>query len=407
MMPIGPCRQHRALVVEAGHQHVDAAADLGEHVLLRHLAILEHQFAGVGAAHAELVELLRGGKSLHALFDDEGGDAARAGIGIGLGVDHQRIGDRAVGDPHLVAVEHEAVALLVGAGLHRDHVGAGAGLGHRERADMLAGNQFWQIFALLRLVAVAADLVDAEVGMRAVGEPDRRRRPRHLLHRQAMLEIAEARAAIFLLDRDAVQAERADFRPEVAGEDCCCGRSRRRAARSRWRRNAATVSRMASAVSPRSKLNIFCALGIMAGLPAILALLAQAFSPASHACHGKMIRCRIDSRCAPYRKTPPLRRAARRGCNRVKHCRAGRRTIVGPRDASHGRSRMHGTIDHDRRRSPARGAGQSQCDAACGFRSRRSRAVPLGYALAVFRPAAQGRAGPLLQGLACSARTGR
>ncbi len=31
-----------------------------------------------------------------------------------------------------------------------------------------------------------------------------------------MLEIAEAGAAIFLLDGDAVQAERADLRPEVA-----------------------------------------------------------------------------------------------------------------------------------------------------------------------------------------------
>src|SRR6202790_5042180 len=33
-----------------------------------------------------------------------------------------------------------------------------------------------------------------------------------------MLEIAEPRAAIFLLDGNSVQAERADFRPEVAGE---------------------------------------------------------------------------------------------------------------------------------------------------------------------------------------------
>src|SRR6195952_5952784 len=33
-----------------------------------------------------------------------------------------------------------------------------------------------------------------------------------------MLEIAQPRPAIFLLDRNAVQAERADFRPQVAGE---------------------------------------------------------------------------------------------------------------------------------------------------------------------------------------------
>ncbi len=36
-----------------------------------------------------------------------------AGFGIGLGVDHQRVGVGAVGDPHLAAVEHVAVAALV------------------------------------------------------------------------------------------------------------------------------------------------------------------------------------------------------------------------------------------------------------------------------------------------------
>ena len=91
-MPSGPAGQHRALVVEAAHQHVHAVADAAEHVLRRHLAILEHQLAGVGAAHAELVELLRGRETLEALLDQERGDAARAGVRIGLGIDHQRVG---------------------------------------------------------------------------------------------------------------------------------------------------------------------------------------------------------------------------------------------------------------------------------------------------------------------------
>ena len=54
--------------------------------------------------------------------------------------------------------------------------------------------------------------------MRAVGQADRGRGPRHFLDRDAVLEIAEAGAAIFLLDGDAVQAERADLGPEVARE---------------------------------------------------------------------------------------------------------------------------------------------------------------------------------------------
>src|SRR3981189_1752874 len=83
---------------------------------------------------------------------------------------------------------------------------------------MLAGNQLRQIFPLLRFVAIAADLVDAKVRMRAVGQADRRRRPRDLLDPDAVLEIAEPGSAIFLLDGDAVQPERSDFRPEIPRE---------------------------------------------------------------------------------------------------------------------------------------------------------------------------------------------
>ena len=54
--------------------------------------------------------------------------------------------------------------------------------------------------------------------MRAVGQPDRAGRARDLLHGDAVLEIAEAGAAEFLLDRDAVHAERAELGPQIARE---------------------------------------------------------------------------------------------------------------------------------------------------------------------------------------------
>src|SRR6267142_3961569 len=81
---------------------------------------------------------------------------------------------------------------------------------------MFARNQLRQIFPLLRFIAVAANLIDAKVRMRAVGQANRRRRPRNLLDRDAVLEIAQPRTAILLLDRYSVQAERADLRPQVA-----------------------------------------------------------------------------------------------------------------------------------------------------------------------------------------------
>ena len=79
--PSGPPVSTSAFVVETGHQDRGAPADFAEQVFVRHEAVLEHQFAGVGAAHAELVELLRAAKALHAALDDEcrdaGGAAAR------------------------------------------------------------------------------------------------------------------------------------------------------------------------------------------------------------------------------------------------------------------------------------------------------------------------------------------
>src|ERR1700676_2259176 len=83
---------------------------------------------------------------------------------------------------------------------------------------MLARDQFWEIFPFLRLVAVTADLVDAKVGMRAIGQTDRSGSAGNLLDRDAVLEIAQPRAAIFFFDGNPVQAERTDFRPEVPRE---------------------------------------------------------------------------------------------------------------------------------------------------------------------------------------------
>src|SRR3546814_9758203 len=68
------------------------------------------------------------------------------------------------------------------------------------------------------LGAVQADLVDAEIGVRAIAQADRRRGPADLLHRHAMLEVAHAGAAVFLADCDAEHAEAAELAPEVVRE---------------------------------------------------------------------------------------------------------------------------------------------------------------------------------------------
>ncbi|OIQ86770.1 hypothetical protein GALL_313590 [mine drainage metagenome] len=213
-----PGGEHRALVVEPAHQHAHAAADFAQHVGRRHFAVLEHQLAGVAAAHAELVEFLRDAEALEALLDDEGGDAFRAGGRIGLRVDDHGVGVGAVGDPHLAAVEHPDVAAALGAQLHADDVGAGARLAHRQRADVLAAEQLGQVACLQLGAAVAPDLVHAQVRVRAVAQRHGSAGARDLLHRDHVRQIAHAGAAVGLGHRDAQQSEVAELAPQVHRE---------------------------------------------------------------------------------------------------------------------------------------------------------------------------------------------
>ena len=214
----GAAGQHGALIVQAAHQHAHALVQFTENVFLRHFAVFEHQLAGVGAAHAQLVQLLGAGETGEVALDDKGGDAARAGVRFGLGVDHIGVGIGAVGDPHFVAVEHVAVAFFVGAQAHAYHVGAGAGLAHGERADVLAADQFGQVLLALGVVAVQVDLVHAQVGVGAVGEADGRGGPGDFLHHQGVGQIAQAGAAVFLAHGDTQHAQIAELLPQLVGE---------------------------------------------------------------------------------------------------------------------------------------------------------------------------------------------
>ncbi len=82
----------------------------------------------------------------------------------------------------------------------------------------LAAHQLRQISLLLLGAPVAMDLVHAEVGMRAIGQPDRSRRPADLLHRHHMLQIPHRRPAILLPDGNPEHPELPELRPQGRGE---------------------------------------------------------------------------------------------------------------------------------------------------------------------------------------------
>ena len=207
-----------ALVIQSTHQYFHTLVFLAEDVFGGDFAVFEHQLAGVGATHAQFVQLLSAGEAREITLDDERRDASGACIAVSLGVDHIGMGVRAVGNPHLVAIEDVAVAFLFGAQLHADHIGPGTGLAHGQGTDMVTADQFGQVPGFLLVGTVDNNLVDAQVGVGAVGETDRRRSPGNFLYHNGVGQVAHVGAAVFFVSGNAQQAQIAHFFPQRQGE---------------------------------------------------------------------------------------------------------------------------------------------------------------------------------------------
>ena len=119
MMPSGPAAQHGALVVEPAHEDAHALVDLAQHILRRHLAVLEYQLGGGASPRMPSLSSFWAALKPFIPFSMSKAVMPRGpAFRVRLGVDHQRVGIGTVGDPHLAAVEHIAVAALLGAELH-------------------------------------------------------------------------------------------------------------------------------------------------------------------------------------------------------------------------------------------------------------------------------------------------
>ncbi len=199
------------------HQLVEALPFFGaEQARCRQLHVLEEQFGGVGGIHAELLELAAAPEALRIVgLDHEQRDALGAGLRIGLGDDDDQIGVLAVGDEGLGAVEHVAVAGFLRRRAHALQIGAGAGLGHGDGADHLAGRELRQPALLLIFGAVVKNVGRDDPGMQRRAEGIETGERKFAIDHRLMRE-ASARAAIFLRHRCAEQAGRAGLGPDIA-----------------------------------------------------------------------------------------------------------------------------------------------------------------------------------------------
>ncbi len=163
-------------------------------------------------AHAELVgDLLAEREARRALLDDEQREAPRAAA-AGLRVDEEDVAqlgvaDGAVGDPHLGAVQHPAVAIGDGGRLHREDVRPHRRLAHAHAADPAPGAGVRQDARALLVVAVHRQVVHEQHRVREVREGEARVGGGQLLVDDHGGDRVHACAAEALRDRDAEDAQ--------------------------------------------------------------------------------------------------------------------------------------------------------------------------------------------------------
>ena len=116
-----------APTVQGHHGNLEALVELAQQVLLGHFHVLEHQLAGGGGADAHFLLVTAEAEALHALLQEEGGDALVARGLVGHGEHHVYVGHLAIGDEDLGAVEQPVIPFVLRGSTLHGGVGAGAG----------------------------------------------------------------------------------------------------------------------------------------------------------------------------------------------------------------------------------------------------------------------------------------
>jgi hypothetical protein len=154
----------------------------------------------------------------HGRLDEEGADALVATGRIDAGEDDREPGVRRVRDEVLGAVQHVAVALATGRGGQPAGVGADARLREREAAEPFAAGELGKKATALLFGSLVQDRPADERRVRRVAGARGAARGRHLLERERIRHVVEARTTVLLRNEDAERAELAEPRHDVARE---------------------------------------------------------------------------------------------------------------------------------------------------------------------------------------------
>lgn len=117
----------QALLRQLLHQVDESLAVLAEQVLPGNPHILEEQLGGVLGLHPDLLQALALAEARRTRLDHEQAYALGASLRIGLRHHDHQVGEEAVGDEGLRAIDDVLVAIQYRRGLHPLQVGTGPG----------------------------------------------------------------------------------------------------------------------------------------------------------------------------------------------------------------------------------------------------------------------------------------
>lgn len=212
----GGGRHRQPLAVEVGHEDLKALVLGAQQMADRHAHVVEMQMRGVGAPPAHLLE--RRARESGRIGIDQQGRHARGALRARIGAHGHgdEVGAHAGGDEGLLAVQHIVLALAPRGAFERCNVGTAAGLGDRQRGDLVAGEHGrhhapLECFAAMRGHGWQADGVRQQRSLHAAAA-----RARHLLDRDEVMEDVGRRAAERFVVADAEGTQGTELAIELA-----------------------------------------------------------------------------------------------------------------------------------------------------------------------------------------------
>ena len=204
--------------VEGGERDAKAAVEFADEVRSRHAHLVEDHVRRGRGAQPHLVLEAGDAQARRAPLDDEQRDAVAAALRFGLHERQEDAGAVAVRDVRLLAAQHEVVAVLARGRAHGGHVAAAAGLGEAEGADRLPGDEGAQVALLLLVAAEALHERGREPARGGHQQPGRGVRARELLESDRQADLAEARPAPLLRERDPEEPHLAEEGDQLVGD---------------------------------------------------------------------------------------------------------------------------------------------------------------------------------------------